>query len=399
MSSQPLPARIQKWLRRTIKGSTFDSFLILRLPSLLTMASQRVSADLMLDIADHCDRATLSTLMQTNKGIKELISGKERSIVIAKLKMFLMPPLGEVLSSEDERRCRIVGKYSFATIQELDLRERRMVSILENSGFLLTDDGKKLGLPGCSLVKFKAGLKRALYMADRFSDLETQPEVLHVQDQLIRRLCSLQSGSGSIGSVIDEIDLDKIEAFGEEAQAQHSAITVHRNLQFEMIRGLETIDIAWLLTLGEGAMKGCTRYYERMFESDPAGTHYKVVAFKEELLRKGSFMLWAFVRGGGPLAAFAKTSMRQTGEEIMGFEIGHHHNCGLSSMLHQEMRRRVLVELQRRDPLLIDEEDDEDGWDELPPSRVMEEAHRMIGKQIGCQSWCGYSSIVYPPVE
>lgn len=173
--------------------------------------------------------------------------------------MFLLPPLGEVLSSEDERRCRIVGKYSFATIQEMDLRERRMLSILDNSGFLLTDDGNKLGLSGRSFMKFKAGLKRALYITDRFSDLETQPEVLHVQDQMNRRLFSLQSGGDSIGGLIDENDLDKIEAFGEEVQAQHSAIAAHRNLQFGMIRGLETIDIAWLLTLGEGAMKGCTR--------------------------------------------------------------------------------------------------------------------------------------------
>lgn len=131
-----------------------------------------------------------------------------------------------------------------------------------------------------------------------------------------------------------------------------------------------------------------------MFESDPAGTQYKVVAFKEELLRKGSFILWAFVRGVGSVDAFAKTSIKQTGEEIMGFEIGQHNNCGLSLVLHQEMRQRVLEELQRKDPLFVDE-DQED----LGPAEIMSEVHRMIGKEIGCQSWCGYSSVVYPPVE
>ncbi|POS70554.1 hypothetical protein DHEL01_v211049 [Diaporthe helianthi] len=401
MASQALPEIYKKWLHRTAKRSAVVSF-IRRRPSPLTMAaSQQVGADLILDIAEHCDRATLSTLMQTSKAIKELISGKERSIAMAKLKMFPLPPLGEVLSSEDEGRCRIVGQYSFATIQEMDLRERRMVSILDNSGFLLTDDAKKLGLPGYSLIKLKAGLKRALYIADRFSDLETQPEVLHIQGQTDWQLFSLQSGSDSIGGVIDGNDLDKIEAFGDEVQAQHFAITVQRKLQFEMIRGLETIDIAWLLTLGEGAMKGCTRYYGRMFESDPAGTHYKVVAFKEELLRKGSFMLWAFLRGGGSLATFARASIRQTGEEIMGFEIGQHHNCGLSSMLHKEMRQRVLKELQRKDPLFVDgcDDNDQNEKEELLPARVMQEAHRIIGMQIGCQGWCGYGRIVYPPLE
>lgn len=199
--------------------------------------------------------------------INALILNNERSIASAKLKMFLLPPLGEVLSSEDERRCRVTGKYSFATIQEMDLRERRMVSILDNSGFLLSDDAKTLGLPGYSLVKFKTGLKRALYIADRFADLETRPEVLHVQNQITRRLSSFQVGGDSTFGVIDENDLDKMEEFDEqvmlqhdaEVQAHHSAIMVHRNLQFEMIHGLETIDIAWLLTLGEGAMKGCTR--------------------------------------------------------------------------------------------------------------------------------------------
>lgn len=147
------------------------------------------------------------------------------------------------------------------------MRERRMMSILDNSGFLLTDDAKTLGLPGHSLVKFKSGLKRALYITDRFADLETQQEVLHVQNEMSRRLSSLQVGGDSIGGVIVENDLDKIEAFDEEVMlqhdaevlAQHSSIMVHRHLQFEMIRGLETIDIAWLLTLGEGAIKGCTR--------------------------------------------------------------------------------------------------------------------------------------------
>lgn len=128
-----------------------------------------------------------------------------------------------------------------------------------------------------------------------------------------------------------------------------------------------------------------------MFESDPAGTQYKVVAFKEELLRKGSFILWAFVRGVGSMDAFAKKALKQTGEEIMGFEIGQHHNCGLSSVLHQEMRKRVLEEIQRKDPLFVDEDQEE-----LGPARVMAEAHRMIGKEIGCKNWHGYNSIVYP---
>lgn len=131
-----------------------------------------------------------------------------------------------------------------------------------------------------------------------------------------------------------------------------------------------------------------------MFQSDPAGTQYKVVAFKEELLRKGSFILWAFVRGVGSMDAFARNSLKQTGEEIMGFEIGQHHNRGLSLVLHQEMRQRVLEELQRGDPLFADEDQEE-----LSPARVMAAAHRMIGKEIGCENWHGYSSIVYPPVE
>lgn len=131
-----------------------------------------------------------------------------------------------------------------------------------------------------------------------------------------------------------------------------------------------------------------------MFQSDPAGTQYKVVAFKEELLRKGSFILWAFVRGVGSMDAFAKRSLKQTGEEIMGFEIGQHHNCGLSLVLHREMRQRVLEEIQREDPLFVDEDQEI-----LNAATVMAEVHRMIGREIGCKNWHGYSSIVYPPVQ
>lgn len=322
--------------------------------------------------------------------INALISDNERSIATARLKTFLLPPLGEVLSSEDERRCRITGKYSFATVQEMDLRERRMRSILDNSRFLLTDDTKLLGMAGDSLVRFKSGLRRSLYITDRFADLETRPEVRLVQDTITRRL-SLQAGGDSIGGGVNENDLDKIEAFDE---AQDEAITVHRHLQFEMIHELSTLDIAWLLTLCDGAIKGCSRYFEKMFQSDPAGTQYKVVAFKEELLRKGSFMLWAFLRGVGSMDAFARRSLKQTGEEIMAFEIGQHQNCGLSSVLHQEMRQRVLEEMQRKDPLFVDEDQEV-----LNPARVMAEVHGMIGKEIGYKNWHGYSSIVYPPVE
>jgi hypothetical protein len=156
---------------------------------------------------------------------------------------------------------------SFATIQEMDLRERRMRSILDNSGFLLTDSPKTLGLTVGSLVTFKAGLKRALYITDRLADLETRPEVLDVQNKITRRLSSLQVGGDSVGDAVDENDLDKTEAFDEdvmlqhdaEVEAQHSAVMVNRNLQFEMINELSTLDIAWLLTLGEGATKGCRR--------------------------------------------------------------------------------------------------------------------------------------------
>lgn len=206
-------------------------------------------------------------MLMFEQHINALISDNERSIATAKLKTFLLPPLGEVLSSEDERRCRITEKYSFPTIQEMDLRERRMNSILDNSGFLLTDDTKPLGMACDSLARFKAGLKRSLYMTDRLADLETQPEVQHIQSRITRRLSSLQVGGDSVGGAVNENDLDKIEAFDEdvmlqhdaEVEAQHSAVMVHRNLQFEMIQQLATLDLAWLLTLGEGAIKGCTR--------------------------------------------------------------------------------------------------------------------------------------------
>jgi hypothetical protein len=46
------------------------------------MTSYRVSPELILDIADHCDRATLSTLMQTNKVSQEPI-GTPTIILVA----------------------------------------------------------------------------------------------------------------------------------------------------------------------------------------------------------------------------------------------------------------------------------------------------------------------------
>ncbi|ROW10938.1 hypothetical protein VMCG_01264 [Cytospora schulzeri] len=347
----------------------------------------RVSKELLLKIAEHCDRKTLLSLLQTNKDIHTLISNYERSISAAKLENFLIPPQSHLLTSRDEKRYVIPKRNSFVTVRELELREMRMNSILDHGGFLLTPCPEFLGLTSASLDKFKAGLKRAMYMADRLADVAADPEITRAREDVKARLESLRidaTGSMSDEDIAARRDAD-YEVYVELAKAL-------RTKQAAIIRDLSTIDLAFLLTLGEGAMIGWQRYMAKYATSDP-NFYNKMDAFGELVFREGCFAVWAFVRGTGSMLAFVNTAVTVVAEQIWRYELGFDQSdAGLTMAVHKELKQRLQDAKEEDD-------DDDPCFDEVDPDNplaVKEWAHKLVGGQIGCDEWKGYYAIEYP---
>ncbi|KUI67193.1 hypothetical protein VM1G_11457 [Cytospora mali] len=356
-------------------------------PTSFTTMDYRVSKELILDIAEHCDRKTLLSLLQTNKEIHALISDHEHSISAAKLKNFLIPPQSHLMTSKDEKRMMILNKNSFATVQELEMRERRMNSILNHGGFLLTNSTKSLGLTTDSLDKLKAGLKRAMYIVDCLADVTVDPEILNLMVKMAHRVAALR-----LDSLGTESDEDIAALRDAESETQVEVTRAIRIKQSKIITGLSTLDLALLLTLGEGAMVGWQRYMAKYASSD-VRFYNKMDAFGELILRWGSFFLWGFVRGTGTLLSYINDSITVVAEHIWRYEMGFDQSDnGLSMAVYKELKERVREAKHRDDDSFDDAELDS-------PVVVKQWAHELVGKEIGCEEWKGYYAVPQEPVR
>lgn len=310
--------------------------------------------------------------------IHSLISDYQHSISAGKLKLFPLPPLGRIVTSTDRQRWLIPEKNSLVTIQEFEMRERRITSLLDRSGFLLTDRRETLGFTSESFDKFKAGLNRAMHMADRLCDVAADPEVVESRAAFLMQLTPL-------GPHHDDADSDEATAALRNAELQE-LIRYTRTLrtkQMKILHDLSTIDLAFLLHLSEGAMLGWRRYMARCMNSDPRFWN-KVRAFGELVLREGSFILWAFVRGTGHIRDFAKAAVSvvadQVAEYIAGVKVT---DGGLTWALHKELKQRLHDEMWAADPCFDVSELD-------APMVVQVWAYGLVAVEIGCKDWNGY---------
>lgn len=314
--------------------------------------------------------------------IHSLISDYQHSISAGKLKLFPLPPLGRLVTSTDKQRWVIPEKNSLVTIQELEMRERRITSLLDRSGFLLTDRRESLGFTSESFDKFKAGLNRAIHMADRLCDVAADPEVSEARAAFLMQLTPLR---------LHHNDSDSDEATAALRNAEVQGLIRYtktlRAKQTKILHDLSTIDLAFLLHLSEGAMLGWRRYMARCVNSDPRFWN-KVKAFGELVLREGSFMLWAFVRGTGNIRDFAKTAVSvvadQVWQYIAGVELT---DGGLAVALHEELKQRLHDEMWAADPCFNVSELD-------GPMTVQLWAYGLVAVEIGCKDWNGYNSRV-----
>lgn len=333
------------------------------------------------------------------QAIHFLISDYEHSISAAKLENSFLPPQTHLLKSKLEGGDRrgIPEKNSFATVQELELRELRIRSILDHGGFLLTGCPRSLGLTAEQLRKYKSGLKRAMYMSDRLADVSADPDFIRTKAEIENRVNSLE---------IDDTSEDGVAAKRDaEQQGFNEATRIIRPRQAKVLSDCSTVDLAFLLTLCEGAMVGWQRYNSRYATSDVQFYH-KINAFGELVLRKGNFIIWAFVRGTGEVWSFATDSVVRVAEYIWRYELGFDQSDpGLTMALHDELKKRLFRAREEGDPCF--QATELEGLLGTPPEALLEDpfenplvvkqwAHKLVGKEIGCKGWKGYYAVDYP---
>ncbi|KAF3768983.1 hypothetical protein M406DRAFT_71941 [Cryphonectria parasitica EP155] len=369
-------------------------------------AGHRVSQDLLLEIAEHCDLKTLSSLMQTCKHVYLIINSYKQSIAKAKIATYISPPTGLVLTSRDEKRCVIPLRNSLHTVRELQRREDRVDSILDRGGFMLTDRPDTLGLGSlASLEKFKAGLRDALYITDQIADLAAHPSLDQaggVSDVKARAWHTMSDSTTDVRST----GVNTLSAYNARLALHFRKMRQLRQLQIDLLRSLPTRLLCWLLTLAAGGSKGYARYCMRLLESDPGMGHARVMAFKEVLLRGGGFILWGFLRGRGPLHSFVKAAIWACTEEVMFFEwsggwgwgaVGEDEARapdGLHMTIMDELRQRF-VEAKREQIAENKNRNGEEEWDETTwgANDTLEEVHRIVGEEVECKSWKGYAAV------
>lgn len=337
------------------------------------------------------------------KDIHSLITSFEHSICQAKIAASYQPPQDLVLSSEDEQRCTILERNTFATVQELERREWRINSLLDRCGFLLTSDPKILGMTSECLEKFKTGLRDAIYLADEVADLATQHHIPNNTKQT-------QSLVGSsIGLMMTESH--NTTTFGSLRQRRCIQAALRR-AQIAYLRSRTSRDLAWLVTLAAGGSKGFARYSARLLESDPAMADARIMAFKEVILRHGgSMVLWGFLRDSKTLGTFVRQAVGQCAVEVLFFEENLHLPTqtdddldqnqdkdkdeempgGLHMCIMEELNHRIVEEKTAR------ASENGELFDGIVHTwEVWGAIDALVGKDVGCDTWRGYGAIRYP---
>lgn len=308
-------------------------------------------------------------------------------------------------------RCLVMERNSFATIQELQRRERRISSLLSRGGFWLTSAHSPLQLSRPALEKFKEGLTDALRLTDRLADADGCKAIVEQSSQMACQCLSktsfvlswrMEHGvSGGTSSPVPQ------------NHAVRNGLFLAYNKQKAIIETLPTRDLAWLLTLADGAAKGFERYTKRKYK-DPDARALANLAFQEMMLRDGSSALWAFVRGDKSEANYVHTRLAQCGSEIVWWEAGGNSARtpsggrlmpdGLHMTIMQELRRRFLEEAIREweSREQTDDSNDSDSFDcdQFGAGETWTRVNEMIQKEIGAKEWRGYSGLQWPfPVQ
>lgn len=325
-----------------------------------------------------------------------MLTQYEGSIAKTKIAAFEQPPIGRVLTTKNEERRIVPVRDSFATVQELELRRFRMHSLLKNSGFLLINEPKTMGMPSQEVLqKFRAGLKIALLATERFSEFAADPSLHESQ------AASASSPGSDNTTIVNDLNLgpfvtDNTDVSVHIAQlgAQFRQLAALRRLQAAYLRKLPSRDLAWVLTLAQGAAKGYARYCRELLKKEPGVAHARIMAFAELVLRSGASIIWAFVRGSSSMGSSVRRAVWQVADEVLSFEDnfeidGQKIPDGLHMTIVEELRQR-LVGLRRARAAAEGQEFDQESVD---ARAVWAETHAFVGREIGWKDWNGYDAV------
>lgn len=242
----------------------------------------------------------------------------ERSIVVSIAKGFLAGAGRRgVIRGTAEGRFGTIRGPSFAGIREFEIRSRRMDALV-SGGFLDTDVPERLNLTPAQLGELRYRFKRALYATDELGDLG---------------LAVLESGP-SVGQDGADEDVTHPADYARTRAAQ----VLH-------IRSMPTLDLVSLAFLLQAAQCGYLRYRIRgsAHPADPAEVAAASVAFKEAILRRGSLVLYGFVRGSWREHKLAEVGMLLARAEMRLWEARETSMPdGLHMTLLGEMGRRLV---------------------------------------------------------
>ncbi|KAJ8129386.1 hypothetical protein O1611_g4246 [Lasiodiplodia mahajangana] len=214
--------------------------------------------EVILCIVEQMDTITRKSFMATNKGITALVEYYEHSIAKNRAASFILPPLGNILSSSTEERF-VLHKNTFLMVHELELRQNRIDRLLKERPKVF-DLVSPPWLP-CLIPKFQIRLepmlKRALYQCDRIADIAANEPSLPIPVEYYH---AILDGAFELASALtdDDEDLYKLNPLTRPDA---------RLRQIEYIRSLSLEDIAGLFILVE--MIG----YGRAFYVMALGSH------------------------------------------------------------------------------------------------------------------------------
>ncbi|KAI0125981.1 hypothetical protein BJ170DRAFT_633330 [Xylariales sp. AK1849] len=290
------------------------------------MAIAKLPAELVVELAEHMDIVTMTNFRATNKvcrvqfvrsreltaskSVTFIVKSYERSICKSRTKKFVLPPIGNVLSSYGPER-RILTAVTFHSVLELELREARIDSILQ-SGFIDT-----AGPPGLDPLtprkqeRFVELLMKALYHCDRIADIAANiPK------------------AGIPGEYYDLVSLGiwdhSASLPGQLRSFDPFANSRARTPQIEYLKALSLEDLSAIYIMISVAGAGWVR--AKNYVTEDPNVWERLTVFEECILRHGSWFLWGQVTKG----TSSSTTLREmTGHmlaagltELMDWETG-----------------------------------------------------------------------------
>ncbi|KAI0868503.1 hypothetical protein GGS24DRAFT_494502 [Hypoxylon argillaceum] len=263
--------------------------------------------EIVLSIVEYMDTTTRKCFMATNKGMGTLIESYEHSISKTRAATFILPSLGNILSSSTDERC-VLPKDTFSMIHELELRDERIDRLIKECPKVFSIASPPW-LP--SLMPPQQGrlvmiLKRALYQCDRIADIAANEPCIPIPVEYYH-------------SIVDGV-YELPFALSSPIGGQFNPLTRldARPKQIEYIRSLSLDDIAGVFVMinmvGYGLMVSSARESPARFE--------RKTVIEECVLRHGTWFLWSRLLGGLDSQEFAGCIISAGRAELRQWESG-----------------------------------------------------------------------------